>query len=84
MNDARWWGATAAAVVRRPVLWPTACAQVVRLASPGWWRRRPFLPVPDPTYLRFRLETQYGSDHQPEPGDVVTYLRWVRAEARRR
>lgn len=70
--------ATVAAVLRRPGLWPTAVIQVRRLAPPGWWRRRPFLPVPDPDYLRFRLETQYGSDQAPEPGDVVTYLRWCR------
>lgn len=34
------------------------------------------LPVPDAGYLRFRLETQYGSDHEPEPADVITYLHW--------
>ena len=36
------------------------------------------LVEPDPAYLRFRLETQYGSDHDPEPDDVVTYLHWCR------
>lgn len=78
MNHAGWWVAAAGAVVRRPGLWPTAVTQLLRLAAPGWWRRRPFLPVPDPDYLRFRLETQYGSDREPEPGDVVVYLRWCR------
>lgn len=68
----------AAAVARRPGLWITALSQAFRLASPGWWRRAPFLPLPDPGYLRFRLETQYGSDRAPEPDDVVTYLQWCR------
>lgn len=66
------------AVVRRPALWPTAAAQMIRLAAPGWWRRRPFLPLPDPGYLRFRLETAYGDDRDPQPADIVTYLHWCR------
>lgn len=71
--------AMAGAVVRRPSLWPTALVQIRRLAVRGWWRRPPFLPLPSPDYLRFRLETQYGGDQVPEPGDVVTYLEWCRA-----
>ncbi len=70
------WDAVSA-VLRRPALWPTAVVQVLRLAPTGWWRRRPFLPLPDSEYLRFRLQTQYGdSDHEPEPDDVVRWLEW--------
>jgi hypothetical protein len=72
------------AVLRSPRLWPTALRQARRLAAPGWWRRRPFLPVPPVTYRHFRLVTQYG-DHAPreissrELGrDVVNYLSWCR------
>lgn len=72
------WTGIALAVARRPSLWGVAAAQVFRLARRGWWRRPPFLPVPDREYLRFRLETQYGSDREPTPGDVVTYLHWCR------
>jgi hypothetical protein len=79
VTSAGWWSGAAWAVARRPSLWGTAVGQVFRLARPGWWRRRPFLPVPEPEYLRFRLETQYGSDRDPEPGDVVTYLHWCRS-----
>jgi hypothetical protein len=68
-------------VLARPRLWPTAVRQAGRLARPGWWRRPPFLPVPDRDYLRFRLETQYG-DAEPDPHDLVTYLEWCRAETR--
>ncbi len=70
----------ALAVARRPRLWVTAVRQMRRTAPPGWWRRRPFLPVPSGEYLAFRLLTQYGSpDHRWEPDDVVGYLEWCRA-----
>jgi hypothetical protein len=70
----------AVAVVRHPSLWWTGLVQVRRLAPRGWWRRPPFLPVPDKAYLRFRLQTMYGdAEHPPEPADVLTYLRWCRS-----
>jgi hypothetical protein len=54
--------------------------QLFALARTGWWRRPPFLPVPNRDYLRFRLQTQYGDpDREPEPGDLVTYLEWCRS-----
>ncbi len=66
-------------VARRPDLWLTAVAQAFRLAPRGWWRRKPFLPLPDEGYLRFRLQTQYGDpDRPPEPHDLLTYLEWCR------
>ncbi|MCU1486225.1 MAG: hypothetical protein JWN67_2971 [Actinomycetia bacterium] len=67
-------------MVRRPSLWGTAARQSLRLARPGWWRRRPFLPVPDPGYLRFRMQTAYGDTGQQPPiaADLVAYLRWCR------
>ena len=69
----------AAAVVVRPWLWGTALRQVLVLATPAWWRRRPFLPLPDPAYVAFRLQTMYGDPaHRPVPADVVAYLRWCR------
>jgi hypothetical protein len=64
-----------AGVVARPSLWPAA----FRLAGPGWWRRPPFLPLPSPDYLAFRMETQYGrADASADPRDVVAYLKWCR------
>lgn len=70
----------AAAVVPHPSLWRVALRQVRVLARPGWWRRPPFLPVPAPAYLRFRMETAYGGagDCLPDRRDVRTYLRWCR------
>ena len=72
------------AVAARPGLWPVALAQALRLARPGWWRRRPFLPLPDPDYVRFRLETAYGTGGRPSGRDVVAYLRWCREFPHRR
>jgi len=76
----RWMVAPAAAVIVRPALWATALRQVRLLAAPGWWRRSPYLPLPDRGYLRFRLQTAYGDpDRYPEPADIVTYLHWCKA-----
>ena len=76
---------TVVAVLARPWLWPVAVRQVGALAAPGWWRRPPFLPRPDPAYLEFRLQTMYGDGHHPVvPADVVAYLRWCRRHRRAR
>ncbi len=77
---AAWIARAALALIRHPELWVTAAKQVGVLSVEGWWRRPPFLPVPDPGYLRFRFQTMYGDpERAPEPDDVVTYLRWCRA-----
>jgi hypothetical protein len=78
----RFWTGAGLALARHPSLWPTAVAQTGRLARPRWWRHLPFLPVPRRDYLRHRLETQYGRDHEPEPHDVITYLEWCRQMTR--
>ena len=69
-----------AALVRRPDLWPTAIGAGRTLVPAGWWRRRPFLPVPDQRYLRFRLVTAYGGEPTgaPTADDVITWLSWRR------
>lgn len=76
----RWALRAVGAVLPHPGLWPTALRQVRRLAPTGWWRRYPFLPLPAPAYLRFRMETAYGGagDQPPVARDLVTYLHWCR------
>ena len=74
-----FWVRAAGLVLVRPHLWRTALRQGHRLARPEWWRRMPFLPVPDAEYLRFRFETQYGSHARPDPRDLLTYLEWCRS-----
>ncbi|MEO7442572.1 MAG: hypothetical protein ABIW46_03455 [Acidimicrobiales bacterium] len=74
------WPSVVAAVAVRPDLWTTALRNCRALAPSGWWRRPPFLPLPDRDYLAFRLETMYGgSSPAPVPSDVVTYLEWCRS-----
>jgi hypothetical protein len=68
---------TVGAIARRPRLWRTALRQTRRLTPTGWWRRPPFLPVPDKGYLAFRTVTQYGEiGRSPSPEDVLDYLAW--------
>jgi hypothetical protein len=67
------------ALVRRPGLWPVAVRQAHRLAARGWWRRPPFVPLPDGSYAGFRATTQYGDlNHEPGPADVLVWLEWCR------
>jgi hypothetical protein len=76
--------AAARVVAVRPGLWSTALLQFWRLVPDRWWRRRPFLPLPDPAMLAYRATTQYGDpDHRPEPDDILAWLRWCKAENQR-
>lgn len=77
MRSTNWTGIVTAVLVR-PVLWPAAVRALYRLAPRGWWRRRPWLPAPDPAFLQFRMTTAFGSQ-SPPPSEVVSYLRWLRA-----
>lgn len=44
-----------------------------------WWTQAPFLPVPDRTYLRWRMYTAYGDEAAVPPGeDVIRFARWRR------
>jgi hypothetical protein len=70
--------AVVAAVAARPRLWPAALRQARALVVPGWWRRRPFLPVPDRAWLRFRMTTAYGDpDARIDVDDLLTWLAWT-------
>ena len=80
-HDAAFWFQGIFAVLRRPRLWFTAIRQLLRAVPSGWWRRSPFLPLPDRGYLRFRLETAYGAKAAPRPADLVRYLEWCRAQS---
>jgi hypothetical protein len=44
-----------------------------------WWATAPFLPVPDRTYLEWRMYTAYASeDAVPPVEDVIRFARWRR------
>ena len=75
--------ACGAAILVRPRLWLTAVKQYRESLPRRWWTRRPFLPIPARDYLRFRLQTQYGSpDHRIEAADVLNYLTWCKLHRR--
>jgi hypothetical protein len=49
-----------------------------RFRSRDWYRRFPFLPLPDRQYLRWRMYTAYGDEHiVPPADDIVRYARWA-------
>ena len=75
---ARAMARAAAAVATRPRLWPIALVTAGRLVPRGWWRRFPFLPVPDGAYWQFRMQTAFGADPDGRPTlrDVVEFLNW--------
>ncbi len=72
-----------AAVAVRPDLWGEGLRVLLRLARRRWWCRPPFLPTPDPAYLRWRMETAYGKAAPADAGrraaDLVSYLEYCRA-----
>ena len=62
-----------------PSLIVTALIVARGLVPSKWWRRPPFLPIPDRAWLEFRLETAYGSKgFAPPEEDLVGYLRWCK------
>ena len=65
--------------LRRPALLIEGVRAAVSTASRGWWRRPPFVPIPDPTYFAWRRETAYGDPSvATDPMDLVHYLEWRR------
>lgn len=49
----------------------------------GWWRRVPFLPLPDVPYVRWRMYTAYGDEGAVPPmDDVIRFARWRRETMR--
>jgi hypothetical protein len=65
------------AILRHPSLLAPGLVAAFRFAPTGWWRRPPFLPVPDERYWQFRMETAYGDAlAQPSERDLVDALRW--------
>jgi len=44
-----------------------------------WWARAPFLPLPDRTYVRWRMYTAYGDENAVPPlEDAVRFAQWRR------
>ena len=50
----------------------------------GWATQPPFLPLPPPEYLRWRMYTAYGDENAVPPvRDVLRFARWRRSFFRR-
>jgi hypothetical protein len=44
-----------------------------------WYREPPFLPLPPPEYVRWRMYTAYGDEKAVPPAeDVLRVARWRR------
>lgn len=77
------WGALLATLTWRAVLSPRLALDLLKTAWAfrrlDWWRRPPFLPLPDATYLRWRMYTAYGDEAAVPPvDDLVRFVRWRR------
>jgi hypothetical protein len=65
-------------VVARPRLLGSMLRAGWRFRARAWWRRPPFLPVPPPEYLEWRLHTAYGDAGQaPTVDELERYVRWA-------
>jgi hypothetical protein len=77
------WASLAVRLAARAALRPRLAVDLVRTAwafrRRGWYHRAPFLPLPDPTYLRWRMYTAYADERAVPPvEDVVRFARWRR------
>jgi hypothetical protein len=76
----RWLRLTLTLALRaapRPRLAAALLGVAWRFRARDWYRRFPFLPVPDPTYVRWRMYTAYGAaDAVPAAADIEHYALW--------
>ncbi|MGH8957390.1 MAG: hypothetical protein ACRDVK_01815 [Acidimicrobiia bacterium] len=70
--------ATANHTLRAPTqLLPSLISASYAFRARRWWKRSPFLPLPDSEYTRWRLYTAYGNKRQrPSFGDIATFAVW--------
>ena len=60
----------------RAVLWLIRAGW--RFRARDWYRRPPFLPLPPPAYMAWRLDTAYGAkDRVPDSDEIQRYLAWT-------
>lgn len=79
----RSWGRLVLALTLRAAVNPRLALDLVKTAwafrRRDWWKQAPFLPVPDRTYMRWRMFTAYADeDAVPPPEDVIAFARWRR------
>ena len=84
---ARSWWPLALALAGRAITSPRLALDLVKTGwafrRRRWWATVPFLPVPDRTYLRWRMFTAYGDEAAVPPvEDVIRFARWRRETMR--
>lgn len=77
------WPGLAFRLSLRAALNPRLAVDLLRTAwafrRRQWWTSAPFVPIPDPAYLRWRMYTAYGDENAVPPlEDVVRFARWRR------
>ncbi len=77
------WSTLTLQLAARAAIRPRLALDLLRTAwsfrRREWYRRPPFLPLPDRTYLRWRMYTAYADEHAVPPAeDVVRFARWRR------
>jgi hypothetical protein len=65
------------AVGRRPRLWSEGLRTLLAMAPRGWWRKPPFVPIPDADYAAWRVATARGdANARINEKELVSYLEW--------
>lgn len=86
-GGSRTWTGLALQLAARGLVNPRLALDLLRTGwafrRRRWWARAPFLPLPDRTYLRWRMYTAYADENAVPPmDDVVRFARWRRETMR--
>jgi hypothetical protein len=77
------WLRLSARLAVRAIVNPRLAIDLLRTAwafrRREWWRKPPFQPLPDRTYLAWRMYTAYADENAVPPiEDVIRFARWRR------
>jgi hypothetical protein len=81
------WTSLTLRLIARATVNPRLAVDLLRTAwafrRREWWRKPPFLPLPDRAYLRWRMYTAYGDEAAvPSVAEVIGFARWRRETMR--
>ena len=76
------WPSLIATLIGRSIANPRTGLALIRVGwrfrRRGWLAKAPFLPLPDRTYMKWRMYTAYGDENfVPPAADVIRYARWA-------